>query len=145
MKYAHLISSVYGRPWCITPEAGRSISAQFTAWLNGRLTGVPRSFGGFDDDEEEEEATAQTTGLPYALNGSTAVIPVSGIIGKRLGFFESACGGCDLDSVTSALTHAVGNASVSAIVLDFDTPGGTVTGVLEAANAIAKADESKPV
>ena len=146
MKYAHLIASVYGRPWCITAEAGRAISAQLSAWLGGKLSGIPTPKAYWEPDEDEDEdASAQTTGLPYTLNGSTAIIPVSGIIGKRMSAFESECGGCDLNTVESALNHAVSNSAVSNIVLDFDTPGGTVTGVLEAANAIAKAGESKPV
>ena len=146
MKYAHLIAALYGQPWAIEARAGRSISAQFQNWLAGKNSGVPRAYWEQEDEDEDEDAKAVASPNGYKLTGAgTAIISVSGIIGKKLGMFESACGGYDLNSLNSALSAACNDAQVQRILLDFDTPGGTVTGVLESAAAIKAAGASKPV
>jgi ClpP class serine protease len=66
-----------------------------------------------------------------------AIIPVYGIIGKRLSFLELFCGGCDLEVICEMLTQADEDADVHTIILDFDSPGGLYTGLPEAAKLIA--------
>jgi len=47
------------------------------------------------------------------------------------------CGGCDIGLVSQMLDDANEDDGISRIILDFNTPGGTVTGVPELADKIA--------
>lgn len=73
----------------------------------------------------------------------TAIIPVHGIIGKHLSGLEMMSGGVDLDILNGMLDDAESDESVENAVLDFRSPGGTVTGVPESARKIAAF--SKPI
>lgn len=75
--------------------------------------------------------------------GSVAVLPVRGVIGAGLSDFDADTGGFDLDDLGEWLDEAEADAAVSAVFMDFDTPGGTVSGVAEAAERIRSF--SKPV
>lgn len=74
---------------------------------------------------------------------SVAVIPVEGILGKRLDWFEASCGGCDCNDVAAALDLAAKSPAVQSVILDFNSPGGTVTGIPELGRKIAAFD--KPI
>jgi protease-4 len=58
---------------------------------------------------------------------------------------ETACGGYDLDALSNALNVAAADPMARNILVDFNTPGGTVTGVREAGDLIASVDAKKPV
>ena len=68
-----------------------------------------------------------------------AVIPITGIIGKRLGMMETMCGGYDLEQLYTSLAIARSDPSIHTIILHADTPGGAVTGVPEMAEVIYEA------
>lgn len=65
-----------------------------------------------------------------------AIIPVKGVIGKNLSEMESLCGCCDIHDVEEMLEECERDASIKAIILDIDSPGGTSVGVPELANRI---------
>lgn len=65
------------------------------------------------------------------------VIPVHGTIGQHLDWIDvEYFGGCDLDAVNAAIEQAEEDDTINTVVFDFRTPGGTVTGIPECANAI---------
>lgn len=74
-----------------------------------------------------------------------AVIPVFGVIGKYLSWMESDCGGLDLVGFEKMLRQAEADSSVTDIVLHVGSPGGTITGVPEAAKLITQVNQTKPV
>jgi len=127
--FPQIISKVYEQPWLITPAKHRAIQRLITAHIEGNGMDMPKE----DDEEDAEE---------IAMDGSTAIIPVHGIIGKHLSMLETMCGGCDLDKVGYMLDMAAADSSVRRVLLDFRTPGGTVTGIPELARKIA--NYSKP-
>jgi protease-4 len=127
--FPQIISKVYEQPWLITPAKHRAIQRLITAHMDGHGMDMPEK----DDEEEDEE---------IAMDGGTAIIPVHGIIGKHLSMLETMCGGCDLDGVSQMLDVAGADKSVKRVLLDFRTPGGTVTGIPELARKIA--NYSKP-
>ena len=65
-----------------------------------------------------------------------AVIPVKGVIGKNLSELESLCGCCDIHDVEEMLEECERDTSITTIILDIDSPGGTSVGVPELANRI---------
>lgn len=73
-------------------------------------------------------------------DGTVAVIPIVGVIANR-----AQSMGVGADQIAQTVTAAANSARVDAIVLDMDSPGGTVTGVPEAANAVFEAGKVKPI
>lgn len=72
---------------------------------------------------------------PVRIDGN-GIIPISGVIGKRLTPLEKMIGSVDLDEVNAAIVNFENDPEVQRIVFDIDSPGGTVTGVEETANLI---------
>lgn len=135
-NYPHILSKVYGEPWLITEEKHNAIRAALVAHIEGRQ--VDAAF--FEPYEEAQEKRPQD----YCY-GQTMIIPIHGIIGNRLSSMEIACGGCDLKALHELLDVAASMPLVNRVILDVDSLGGTVTGVPEAADAIADLADSKEV
>jgi signal peptide peptidase SppA len=77
-----------------------------------------------------------------ASNGkSVAVIPVMGVMMKG----RSSLGGTSTVEIRRAVRTAGNDPSVSAILLNIDSPGGTVAGVEELAGDVKRAAAKKPV
>lgn len=136
-NYPHILSKVYGEPWLITPEKHAAIRAALTSHIEGKTDAVF-----YDDDERTERQEKRPQDYCF---GNTMIIPVHGIIGNRLSSMEVACGGCDLKALHELLDLAAGMPMVNRVILDVDSPGGTVTGVPEAADAIAELADRKEV
>lgn len=134
--------ALYNRPWAIMPSTHRSMVKQFEAHIEGKMAGY---FTPDDDEDEEDELEEANVIDPTATVDPTTVICVDGIIGKHLSSLETMCGGVDCDSIAAQLRDASADNNVKNIVLYFNTPGGTVTGVKELAQLISDVDAIKPV
>ena len=75
---------------------------------------------------------------PQVVNGY-GIVPLHGVIGKGLLPIERAMGAADLNDFTNAVGEMSADPSVKTIVLDISSPGGTVTGVEEAAAIVRSA------
>jgi ClpP class serine protease len=121
MKFVHLLSRVTGTLWFITEDALRNVSAL----LESRIAGIAL---------QPAEAVERKPLL--AASPGVAVIPIHGIIGKRLSPMEMMCGGADIEAIEAAFDQANADPAVSRIKLHIDSPGGTVVGVPELARKI---------
>lgn len=65
-----------------------------------------------------------------------AIVPIKGVIGRNLSDLEAACGACDLEAVEEMLEDAERDPSITTIILDVDSPGGSAVGVPELAKRI---------
>jgi signal peptide peptidase SppA len=86
-----------------------------------------------------EEAAAVATSVPTQPN-KIALISVSGPLTPRGSWY-----GGSLSQIASQVARAAADPDVAGIVLDVDSPGGTVAGTAEAAAAVAEAAQKKPV
>lgn len=77
---------------------------------------------------------------PYKA-GRVGVIPLRGVIGKGLSKLERLTGATDVDDFTSALEAFEADPEVQVILVDISSPGGTVTGVEEAAAMLARSSK----
>lgn len=68
--------------------------------------------------------------------GAVAVVPVRGVIAHRMGAMEDSSGGTSAEGVARMLRSAMADSSVGSIVLDVDSPGGTVAGISELAGEL---------
>lgn len=103
----------------------------------------------FDQEQENERRTAAAPPSrgTKAQAGSVAVIPVTGIISQRSSAMDdmSGPGGTSTDRLIATIRACVSDDSVKAIILDCDSPGGTVYGVPEAADFIRESRGKKPI
>lgn len=82
-------------------------------------------------------------GTSYHTSKDVAIIPIVGTITQRPSLFAS--GGVSTEFVQNALSQALDDKSIGAIVFDVDSPGGEVYGVQELSEAIYKARGRKPM
>ncbi|MDL2279081.1 S49 family peptidase [Desulfovibrio sp. OttesenSCG-928-G11] len=84
---------------------------------------------------------------PYALQSGVAVIPVHGAITRQTEYawWNGRPISQGQDSLAAALAAALADPTVRAILLDVNSPGGTVPGTKELADAIAIAAATKPM
>lgn len=121
---------VLDSPWAILPRALSAIEA----WVRD-----PRSEVGFQ----------AATGVPRepapGASSAIAVIPVHGVIEHRESWIMQYLGGVSAEGIRESIRTALGDPAVSAIILDVDSPGGTVAGITELAAEIRASRGSKPI
>ena len=137
-KYSRYIGHVLQHPWAITLEKLSIVSAL----IQERAAGHRLS-----DEELAERLQAQTVTMrsPAPAGGAVAVIPVHGVIAHRADSFAASSGGTSAEAIGKALNRASLDETVSAIILDIDSPGGSVEGIPELATQIARVATVKPV
>jgi signal peptide peptidase SppA len=137
-KYAHILQAVYDRPWAILP----STLALIVDVLQFRAAG-----GMLSEDEIEARISAARNG---PRNGSRRdvnvdVIGIYGPISGRQNLMSASSGGTSIEGITQAFRASLADPEVDSIVLEFDSPGGTVDGVAELAAEIRDARGRKPI
>lgn len=90
-------------------------------------------------DAIETPAAAMPASTPNTGN-RLAIVPIYGLITQRDGWWGTSC-----EQVGEWLDAAVDDSSIGAIVLDVDTPGGSVYGVSELSDKIYAARGTKPI
>ena len=90
----------------------------------------------------EPTSVAARRKLPK-VEGRVAVLPVHGVISQRASIWDAIFGGTSTEALGAAYTRAVNDDRISAIVLDVDSPGGTVAGVEELADIIFQGSQIK--
>lgn len=97
--------------------------------------------------QSDIEAADKSNGKKYSVKNGIAHIPIKGILIKevpRIFTFFGIQATSYLD-IEQQVKQAVSDPKVKSIVLDVDSPGGLVSGVMETADAIRAAREIKPV
>lgn len=138
MRYPHILAALRSAKWAVTPATLQAIRDTLSARLTGRIAEMP-----IDDESDNAEPIA-----PYEMIApGVASVRLCGIIGRNLSALEMLCGGCDLACVEDNLEMALTDPMVATVVLDIDSPGGTVGGVAEFAAKIGQlaAASGKPV
>lgn len=135
MKYSRIISYVQSQLWAI--EASKL--SEILEVLAFRASG-----GEFTKEEIEARLSdSRDYPSPAASSGAIGVLSVRGTIAHRMGSMEESSGGTSCESIVAGFRQLIANPNVSTIVGDFATPGGTVTGVPEAAAEIFAARGQK--
>ena len=128
----------------IRPQHFAAASAEAAALLeNPRCTARAEH----DDDKmwyELEDIYGAPLPKPYTV-GTTAIIPIKGVITSGLHPIYRVIGFADTEQIAGWIRAAVANPLVEEILLRIDSPGGMVTGTPELAAAVAAADRIKPV
>jgi len=144
-SYPHLFSKLFASPLMLHAPVRTSFESQLLSRMLGESAPMavhiskPRADDGMEDPQGR---TAQV----YKRYSNVAVITIDGVIDKRISSFEMECyGGVDLSDVDAALAQAANDPRVNTVVLDINSPGGSVIGVPDTAARIAKLRETKEV
>lgn len=119
--------------------ANGSIWAIHPGHLAGMLSNLPTNHAALNN----AKATGKKQGAKK--QGAIAVIPIVGPLSKRYSFFSMLFGGTSMVEIGRLVTTAAADDDVSAIVLDIDSPGGTVAGTEELSSIIFDARSRKPI
>jgi protease-4 len=96
------------------------------------------------EDDEDPRASDRVRRI-YSQYGNVAIVTIDGAIDKRVASMDMECyGGVDLCDVDEALAMAR-NGSADKIVIDINSPGGSVVGVAETHARILALCEEKEV
>ncbi len=129
LRYDHVLSAFCAVPWAILPSKFEEIRAFLRAKVRG--------------EQLPDYQAGPRPGVQMA--GKVAIMPIFGVISQRASMMEKASGGVSAEEVGATLDGLVADKQVRAIVLAFDSPGGSVAGVPELAKKIRDAREQKKV
>ena len=117
------------QPWLISPEA------------LGAMVIATRSF--FD---QKPELPDRPTSPCLSVENGVGVISITGPMLRNPDIFDRIIlGACNTGELISAVEEAVFRPDIEAIFLDIDSPGGSVNGTPELAQAVAEASKAKYV
>ncbi len=147
---------IENQPWLMEPGELQSALArvlrvptcpdarQLASWRRERLDdaqlAAQRALTGTGLDLPAEAAASKPI---RAAPGKVAVIPLLGPVEQRYSSRLAKAGGTSLEEIHVALDAVLADDSVSTIVLDIDSPGGSVYGVEELADKIYSCRERK--
>ncbi len=144
-SYPHLFAKLFASPLILHAPVRTSFESQLLSRMLGEAAPMavhiskPRADDGCEDPQGR-------TARVYQRYSNVAVITIDGVIDKRISSFEMECyGGCDLSDVDAALAQAANDPRVDTVVLDINSPGGSVIGVPDTAARIASLRATKEV
>lgn len=136
MKYAHVAQYVTETPWAILRSKLDEIEAILQFHMAGNKFTAEELRARFGEPSQAPEAMKR---------GAVAVIPLRGVVAHRMGGMSEMSGAMSTERFSGMFRQALGDDSVSAIVIDIDSPGGTIAGVTELAAEIYAARGRKPI
>lgn len=119
--------------WAITPD-----------WLQFICDVAAREHDGLEAVEARLGRKLDNARSVTVRDG-VAIVPVTGPIFRYADFFADISGAVSVETLARDLGEAVSNPAVAAIILELNSPGGTVAGVNEFAAHISAAAERKRV
>ena len=134
MRLIDLINS----PWAIMPEMLREISAIYTTHMKGEKIDIKGI-------EERTGKTLKNKQQSYEIVGSVGIVPIEGVISKKMNLFTEISGGASSELVGRDIIQLLNNPDVRSIVLKIDSPGGTVDGAEMLADIVYSARGKKDI
>jgi signal peptide peptidase SppA len=139
-----LLSEFLTTPWALMPERLQAMAGVLTRWSVGEPPTDEAMF-----QIQSDRVLRDTRKQMAAANAGSgiAVLPLYGVVTQRGNMVDdiSGPGSSSTQQFTSALRQVLADDTVGQILIDIDSPGGSVYGVAELASEIVKARAQKPV
>lgn len=132
------ITDIITAPWAILPDKLREIQAFYSAHARGEKIDIAAI-------EARIGKPLVSADQGYQNVGGVAVIPVSGVIGKKMNMMTQISGGASTQLIERDIKAALSDSEVNSILLHIDSPGGTVDGTQNLADVVNMAKGYKPV
>ncbi|MDP9039831.1 MAG: signal peptide peptidase SppA [Acidobacteriota bacterium] len=128
--------------WAIQPDYLSSMVSSLEAILAGGAA-AEHTVAALKHAQEVEAARRQQ--ISASTGGSVAVLPLYGVISQRSNWMSYYFGGTTTEGFTQQFRQALADPNITAIVIDVDSPGGSVSGVDELATEIFAARGKKTI
>lgn len=138
-----LLAEFYTTPWALDP----AVHAQMEMILERWATGIKLSAEQLQAavGQAPQAAADRRAQMSQAGGGAVAVIPVYGVLTHRAHAKSISTPMTSTEELSAQIRAAVASPDVGSIVLDVDSPGGSVFGVQEVADTIFSLRGSKPI
>ena len=124
----------------------QSLLSQPWAMRETELRSYVEAYKPISADRIDEMLGLEAQPIELQVEDGVAIIPVKGPLAKGLAEWEKVFYGyTDVEDISFLFGQAVASADVRAIVLNFDSPGGSVQGIPEFAAKIRAARAIKPI
>jgi capsid assembly protease len=139
-----LVSEFLTTPWALMPERLQAMTTVLTRWSSDEPPSDETLF------QLNADRVLRDTRKQFAAanaGAGIAVLPLYGVVTQRGNMVDdiSGPGSTSTQKFTSALRQVLADDTVGQILIDIDSPGGSVYGVAELATEIVKARAQKPV
>jgi len=145
MKHSILIAEFLSTPWALMPERLHAFAAVLGRWMRSEspASGILSDIAQDREAREARRAASQQA----SGGGSIAVLPLYGVVTQRGNMVDdiSGPGSASTQKFAGALRAALADPAIGSILIDIDSPGGSVYGVGELAAEIYNARAVKPV
>ena len=138
IKTMNNLASIITSPWAITPDMLQEIGGVYAAHVRGEKINIASVEERIGHPLNNEKTDIEM------ING-VAVISAHGVVAKRMNMFMQISGGISTEILGSQIQTALDDPEAKAIVLDIDSPGGTVDGTFELAESIFNSRGEKPI
>jgi signal peptide peptidase SppA len=144
MNHQLLVAEYLATPWALMPERLSAVTAVIARW-SGDARASDEVMHSVAADRNARDARRQSS--VSNSGGGIAVLPLYGIVTQRGNMLDdvSGPGTASTQQFSNLLRAALQDETVSQILIDIDSPGGSVYGVAELADEIVSARAQKPV
>ena len=131
---------IVGGQWAIEPAKLIEINGIYSAHVRGEKIDIDAI------ETKLGRALQNKSTSEYFVIDGVAIIPVDGVIAKRMNMMTQISAGTSSQMVLQALQSAINDPTAHSIILAVDSPGGTVDGTQALADAVYTARQSgKPI
>lgn len=123
------LMDVMTSPWAITPNMLSEIRGIYEAHLRGPKIDLA-------EVEARIGRPLNNSRTEYQVVNGVAVIDASGVIAKRMNLFMDISGGVSTEILQNQIETALADKDTKSLLLNIDSPGGTVDGTFELADRI---------
>ena len=131
-KFSHLSSLVFNKPLMVTQDYAETIAVVLSDRLNLDVEGLQ-----IKSDAKEQRAVATSKGV--------AVIPIVGSMSHRATGIEAMSGMTSYSTLQKQFDAAFNDPNVGSILMDIDSPGGSVAGAFDFRDYLMSKKGTKPV
>jgi signal peptide peptidase SppA len=143
MKRQLILGALASQYWALEPKYLETMSNVLHRWS----AGVEASADVMADVEAAQAARAARQKAVANLGGGIAVLGLYGLISQRASMVDgmSGSGGTSVEKFTQGFREAMADDTVGGIIIDIDSPGGSVAGIQDLWDEIMGARGVKPV
>ena len=131
-KFSHLSSLVFNKPLMVTQDYAETIAVVLSDRLNLDVEGLQ-----IKSDAKEQREVATSKGV--------AIIPIVGSISHRPTGIEAMSGMTSYATLQKQFEAAFNDPNVGSILMDIDSPGGSVAGAFDFRDYLMSKKGTKPV
>jgi signal peptide peptidase SppA len=136
-SYSSIANYLCTSQWAILPEMLDTIHDIVSVRINDGKLSLKEIEARISKDDESESGAY--------TSGGVRVIPVHGTISKRMNLFSRVSGGVSTEQLKDEIEEALSDDGIKSILLDIESPGGSVDGIFELSDFIYESRGKKPI